>query len=423
MAKSFSTFVKRFTQIVAAFGLTAALSVSSFGASATWTGSTNQNWGTTYTANWSPNTTVGSADTATFGSSSQYSVTLSNATVSNYYTVKAMSFTGAATQGYTFTATAPGQLLQIGTNGVSNFNTAGTVTLPAVKLAGAGQRTWTGDTASTLTVSSLDLAKQSLTFNGGDSTIQSLSNTGSGGGNVLSVQSGTLTVQAGSAPAGLEATGGVLSLGSTVATSSTYLSVSGGGLYDNGGVSRTFGPNVNTGDAMFMDDGELKLASTSDVLTLSGGNYTQVGGQLDMTVASLSSYSKVVTSGTATFSNDLTGSSSLNLNLSSLGSVSQGDSWQLFAASSYSGQVDGTGNYNSFLSTNTTSGLYVGLAWIQDGQEWKSSTFGTGEYFVFTSQNGKLSVVPEPSTYAMGAIGLATAGFMRWRSRRRPVVA
>lgn len=418
MAISPTTFMKRFSQAVAAVGLTAALASSSFGAS-TWLGSASGtsagNWGTAtgFASNWSPTGNAGfgvlSGTSVSFGSSSDYSVTVFNSP-----SVSGMTFSGGALS-YTFESNNnAAKVIGVGAGGITNNITSvafqGVTGRSAPRLNLTASQTWSGTgsmTVDTVTTSGSDLTI-SMT---GPVTIATLTSASAG---KLEVTGGSTTVAGGTGPATVAVSGGVLTLDSdndTFTTTQSNAVVSGGNLSLNG-YDRTFANLSISGTGIVDLVGDNSGSGGYGVTNVT--NYTQTGGEIHMEIASLASYSKVIASGSVAFGG------TVNLDLTNLATPTQGDNWALFNKGSSQTNTDGSFNFSGFTSTGT--GDLAGLTpWIKDGQEWKSQVFGdaSGNFFVFESQTGVLRVVPEPSTYAMGAIGLATAGFFRWRSRRR----
>jgi hypothetical protein len=47
-----------------------------------------------------------------------------------------------------------------------------------------------------------------------------------------------------------------------------------------------------------------------------------------------------------------------------------------------------------------------------------STGLAAGQFATFNATTGYVSVVPEPSTYAMAVAGLACGGWQMWRRRR-----
>jgi hypothetical protein len=77
-----------------------------------------------------------------------------------------------------------------------------------------------------------------------------------------------------------------------------------------------------------------------------------------------------------------------------------------------SGALAGSsGNWNSVEAT----GAYAGTFSSSDNNIWTRNT-GDGTLWTYTESLGTLTVVPEPSTYALFGMG---AAFILWRVRRR----
>lgn len=409
MAISFTKYVKRFARISVAFGLAAALSAT--GASAanrTWVGTgysgfDASKWGTSFASNWSPATVPTASDDVYFGTSAQYTVFLNNSTA-----VRSMSFTSSGTAAYTvaslgsYDITLGGGLA--GGKVIVSDNPQAVVISSALKMTSLGSTRYIDGSGGPLTISSLDINSSDVAMSGSKTTtINSL--VGSGATSKFQNNNGSTTVAAGSGVRSYVVSGGSLTFGDVVglSTGTSTLLVT-GGTFSNGGYSRSL-------ESVSVQGGAVSLNSL-DTLNLSGAYSQDTGGEIQMTVASLSDYSKVVATGTVGFAG------TLSLDFNTLGAVSEGNSWNLFNKGSGSAATT-VGNFDTVDSSLTTVGSYAGLSWTQDNQEWKSTSWNGHDYFVFLSQNGTLVVVPEPSTYAMGMIGVATAGFMRWRSRRR----
>ena len=96
-----------------------------------------------------------------------------------------------------------------------------------------------------------------------------------------------------------------------------------------------------------------------------------------------------------------------------------GDSWQLFSGSSFSGNfasVLGKGAYGTLAFTSKAFGK-----WEADLGGGLAAAFYTTDYYASAGKYtaGQLVVVPEPSAFVIGGIGLITLGYGRLRRRRQ----
>ena len=78
-----------------------------------------------------------------------------------------------------------------------------------------------------------------------------------------------------------------------------------------------------------------------------------------------------------------------------------------FSGGSY---ADGTDVLQLFSNTGGFSGDFASVV---------STGLAAGQFATFNANTGYISVVPEPSTYAMALAGLACGGWQMWRRRRR----
>jgi hypothetical protein len=106
----------------------------------------------------------------------------------------------------------------------------------------------------------------------------------------------------------------------------------------------------------------------------------------------------------------LTYGSSLNLVMT--GSYADQTTFQLFSNFS-----SNTGDFSA-VGLNAT-GEYAGLTFAGDGGVWTSTETANGQRLVFSTGTGDLIVVPEPSTWVMGAVGLACAAWGGFRRRKQ----
>jgi hypothetical protein len=119
----------------------------------------------------------------------------------------------------------------------------------------------------------------------------------------------------------------------------------------------------------------------------------------------------LITSGTLNWGGNVA------LNLTNLGEVANGSSWNFFN----DGVLGNTGDYAGTLSgiSLAATDTYNGLTFSKSGSLWTSTTTGGGQQFTFDETTGVLAVVPEPSSIAAAGIGLAMLGWRRLALRRR----
>ena len=116
--------------------------------------------------------------------------------------------------------------------------------------------------------------------------------------------------------------------------------------------------------------------------------------------------------------------SGVTLSLSLTGSYANGTAFDLFDFTTTSGTLAGIAPltaslpaYNGLtwgLATTSTSVFdqrYGSGVWVSD---WGSN----GQRFIFNQADGVLTVVPEPSTFAMAGAGIAALAAIRWRRTR-----
>ena len=112
-----------------------------------------------------------------------------------------------------------------------------------------------------------------------------------------------------------------------------------------------------------------------------------------------------------TNSSGVTFDGKLRLDFANLVPVANGQAFQLFA-------LDGgnpVGHFSSVIAAGT--GAYAGVSFYRLGANEWVSTYGTSDQFLrFNELDGKLEVVPEPSTWALALAGLTAAG---WMGRRK----
>jgi len=153
--------------------------------------------------------------------------------------------------------------------------------------------------------------------------------------------------------------------------------------------------------------GSLVNGSTSAPLNtfLGAGNTLKLDLNQDLTRDLL------ITSGTLNWGGNVA------LNLTNLGEVANGSSWNFFNDP----VLGNTGAFAGTLSgiSLTASSIYNGLTFSKSGSLWTSTATGGGQQFTFNETTGVLAVVPEPSSIAAAGIGLAMLGWRRLALRRR----
>ena len=109
------------------------------------------------------------------------------------------------------------------------------------------------------------------------------------------------------------------------------------------------------------------------------------------------------------------------LQLTISGSYANDTVFQLFQFGSESGDFSsltmagGSGPYAGLTFGAIGTGGYGVDAWVSD---WTTPSAPNGQRLVFYQNTGVLAVVPEPSTYALLAIGAGIVGLMHRRKRR-----
>ena len=109
------------------------------------------------------------------------------------------------------------------------------------------------------------------------------------------------------------------------------------------------------------------------------------------------------------------------LQLTMSGSYANDTVFQLFQFGSESGDFSsltmagGSGPYAGLTFGGIGTGGYGVDAWVSD---WTTPSAPNGQRLVFYQNTGVLAVVPEPSTYALLAIGAGIVGLMHRRKRR-----
>jgi fibronectin-binding autotransporter adhesin len=284
-----------------------------------------------------------------------------------------------------------GGTLSTGTFGTINLNSGGTLQIGV------------GGTGAALGVSTLT-NNGTLIFNQSDAS--TYSGIISGTGAVTKQGGGTLTLDGANSYSGVTTiSGGVLALSGTGSIGTGDLNLGSGGLFD----------------LTALASGTYSLPSTGDLIgsgTLTGSGHT---------LAVLGAFQPGNSPGTVTldtgFTLDLSGATSTTFEITDLlftagtydlvngnGSVVFGGILNLaFSGGSY---ADGTNVLQLFSNTGGFSGDFASVV---------STGLAAGQAATFNAATGFISitVVPEPSTYAMALAGLACGGWQMYRRRRR----
>jgi autotransporter-associated beta strand protein len=319
-------------------------------------------------------------------------------------------------------------------------------------------------------------ANQSLTYTGGNTSAQLVGGTStltiggagnttldvvlSGSGNVTKTGTGTLTLTGANAntfTGAVRVNDGTLVLAKSsgvAATASTALTV-GDGTGAAGSAVLRFGADnqvSNSATLMVGTDGRVELGDRSETIgSLAGAGELSIGaGQLTLGGNASTTFSGVIT-GNGTVTKQGSGTLTLSAPTVDYGGtfVLNGGTLLLSNADVAFGNLSVTGNSILDFSGNSTLTLgsfsiAAGVTltvnnWI-DGldlllaSDWTGATVDTRgsapmNQVIFTGFSGantvwqgydrQITPVPEPSTYGAGLVGLATAGLMWYRRRRR----
>jgi len=281
-----------------------------------------------------------------------------------------------------------GGTLSQGTFGTINLNSGGTLQIGV------------GGTTGVLGVSTLT-NNGTLIFNRSDAS--TYSGIISGTGAVTKQGGGTLTLDGASSYSGATTiSGGVLALSGTGSIGTGDLNLGSGGVFD----------------LTALASGTYSLPSTGDLIgsgTLTGSGHT---------LAVLGAFQPGNSPGTVTldtgFTLDLSGATSTTFEITNPlftlgtydlvngnGSMIFGGVLNLaFGGGSY---ADGTDVLQLFANTGGFSGDFTSVV---------STGLAAGQFATFNATTGYVSVVPEPSTYAMALAGLACGGWQMFRRRR-----
>ena len=295
----------------------------------------------------------------------------------------------------TGTLTMNGGLVTVG--GTLSQGGAGTINLNA----GGTLQIGTGGAGGVLGVSTLT-NNGTLIFNRSDAS--TYSGIISGTGAVTKQGGGTLTLDGANSYSGVTTiSGGVLALSGTGSIGTGDLNLGYGGVFD----------------LTALTSGTYSLPSTGDLIgsgTLTGNGHT---------LAVLGAFQPGNSPGTVTvdtgFTLDLSGAASTTFDITS----------PLFTAGTYD-LVNGNGSmiFGGVLNLTFSGGSYDnGTDVLQlfantggfsgDFTSVVSTGLAAGQFATFNATTGFVSVVPEPSTYAMALAGLACGGWQMWRRRKR----
>lgn len=302
-----------------------------------------------------------------------------------------------------------------GSVGAGAFTISGTTLGISGTLANSSTNTQTfrvsslnlpGSAATTVSVTGAPVVLDTIVTGGGG-----LTKTGTGQLSILRspTLTGTTTVTAGTlvtgtgvttvaGPVAITTTGTALVLGPT---DFAAVSMSGGALMPGGTSSTSY------------------LAMSVDSLALSGSARVVMG------VGQKPTSDQIIVTGTGSGSMAFGGN--LQLDLTGLGTTSYYQFQAEYPLFQFTAGAS-SGTLASLTSING-SGPYAGLSWNRlaaDGT-WYSSAFTSGvqpgSYFTFSERTGTLAVVPEPSTFAMAALGLAGTVLARYRRKGRKIAA
>jgi autotransporter-associated beta strand protein/T5SS/PEP-CTERM-associated repeat protein len=282
-----------------------------------------------------------------------------------------------------------GGTLSTGTFGTINLNAGGTLQIGV------------GGTTGVLDVSTLT-NNGTLVFNRSDDS--TYSGIISGTGSVTKQGGGTLTLNGANSYSGATTiSGGVLALAGTGSIGTGDLNLGSGGVFD----------------LTALASGTYSLPSAGDLIgsgTLTGNGHT---------LAVLGAFQPGNSPGTVTvdtgFTLDLSGATSTTFEITNPlftlgtydlvngnGSMIFGGILNLtFSGGSYD---NGTDVLQLFANTGGFSGDFTSVV---------STGLAAGQFATFNAATGSISVVPEPSTYAMALAGLACGGWQMFRRRYR----
>ena len=233
-----------------------------------------------------------------------------------------------------------------------------------------------------------------------------------GAGTFVAPASGSSVLVTGGTSTGFSGTEGVTNDGGSITFTATdsdaarnTLASNGSGPSDLTFTSGTVSIGTDAGGGTAI--GSLVNGSTSAPLntTLGSGNTLKLDLNQDLTRDLL------ITSGTLNWDGNVA------LNLTNLGEMPNGSSWNFFN----DGVLGNTGAFAGTLSgiSLAATDTYNGLSFTKAGSLWTSTATGGGQQFSFNETTGVLALVPEPSSIAVVGMGLAMLGWRRLALRRR----
>ncbi len=334
-----------------------------------------------------------------------------------------LNLNGGGSGGQTFFE-VNGGTLNLGNHSISTGTSAGTFSQTGGNLSMMGQL-FGGkfvQTGGTMTLGDTSRFGNEATFSSGTVSFSG-GPTGNGprfgtltpGGNALTISGGSqdfrranvlngTVLLTGGTTSGLAYTKGVTNQGGS-------LNFTPGNLAPNSG--RSFNSvadlNFTSGDVSIAGGGTGSLVNGTIANPLN--TYLGAGNTLKLDFNEDLTRDLLITSGTLNWGGNVA------LNLTNLGEVANGSSWNFFNdgvlgnTGAFAGTLDGI----SLAATDT----YNGLTFSKSGSLWTSTSTGGGQQFTFNETTGVLAVVPEPSSIAVVGMGLAMLGWRRLALRRR----
>jgi hypothetical protein len=227
-------------------------------------------------------------------------------------------------------------------------------------------------------------------------------------------------IQGGSQDFGTAYFGSALGVPSVLVTGGTST-----GIYNTTGVTNDGGTITFTKDEFdFAYNGTNDLIFTSGTVSINafgGGAIGTLVNSVNTTLGSGNtlnldfnedlSRDLLITSGTLNWGGNVA------LNLTNVGEMPNGSSWNFFN----DGVLGNTGAFAGTLDgiSLSASSIYNGLTFSKSGSLWTSTSTGGGQQFTFNETTGVLAVVPEPSSIAVVGMGLAMLGWRRLARRQR----